>query len=182
MISEVNMALIIFLIFLVWFLGSIVVWTVINGISPMPSSAKALKKMEEMLPNIDGPIYELGSGWGNVVKVLSCRYPRQQIIGYETSFFPYWISRVYCNANNVVFRRKNFFDADLSQASLIVCYLYPEAMRQLKDKFNKELKPGTQIISNTFAIPGWIPKQVYEVNDLYKTKIYWYEYDDRQAT
>ena len=63
-----------------------------------------------------------------------------------------------------------------------VCYLYPGAMRQLKEKFIKELKPGTMIISNTFAIPGWIPQQVWEVNDLYKTKIYRYEYDDKQTT
>lgn len=179
---EVNMTLIVFLIFLVWFLSSIVVWTIVNGISPMPSSAKALKKMEEILPEIDGPIFELGSGWGTLAKVLSKRYPRHQVIGYETSFFPFWISRLYCNKTNVVFYRKNFFDADLSQASLIVCYLYPEAMRHLKEKFRQELKPGTQIISNTFAIPGWTPKQVHEVNDLYQTKIYRYEYDDRQTT
>lgn len=180
--SEANMTLLVIVIFIVWFLGSIVAWTIINGISPMPSSSKAKKKLQEILPNIDGPVYELGSGWGTLARILAKTYPHQHVIGYETSFFPYWISRLLYNRNNLVFYRKNFFEVDLSQAALIVCYLYPGAMRQLKEKFIKELKPGTVIISNTFAIPGWTPKQVWEVNDLYKTKIYRYEYDDRQTT
>jgi len=161
--------------FIVWFLGSIVIWTLINGISPMPTSSKALLKIQEILPDVNGPIYELGSGWGTLARMLSRKYTHQQVIGYETSFFPYWISRLFCSQNNVTLERKNFFKVDLSKATLIVCYLYPGAMRQLKEKFTKELKPGTHIISNTFGIPGWIPKQVCEVDDIYKTKIYRYE-------
>ena len=47
-------------------------------------------------------------------------------------------------------------------------------MEKLKEKFLKELKPGTIIISNTFAISGLKPTQIIEINDIYKTKVYKY--------
>jgi len=30
------------------------------------------------------------------------------------------------------------------------------------------------VISNTFAIPGWKPISIYELDDMYRTKIYVY--------
>ena len=48
-------------------------------------------------------------------------------------------------------------------------------MKRLKEKLEAELKPGTLVISNTFAIPGWAYEKMLEVDDLYRTKIYLYK-------
>lgn len=160
-----------------WILLSIVFWGLRSGITPMPTSQKACKRISEILPKLkeNDKIYELGSGWGTLAWLLAKRYPDHWVVGYEISPIPFWASRLFFRRSNLIFEKRNFFKENLGDAALIVCYLYPGAMRQLKDKFQKELKPGTQIVSNTFAIPGWEPKQVLEVNDLYKTKIYRYE-------
>lgn len=140
------------------------------GISPMPSSSQAKKVIYSLLPlEVNGAVYELGAGWGDILKELSSRYPN--VIGYELSPLPWAVSALRTKKS----LRKDFFEADLSDAGLIVCYLYPGAMRKLKEKFENELKPGTIIISNTFQIPGWEPKQVINLRDLYRTPIYLYE-------
>lgn len=46
---------------------SVVIGSLWNGISPMPTSSKAKYCLFEALPlQIDGKIYELGSGWGRL--------------------------------------------------------------------------------------------------------------------
>ena len=58
---------------------------------------------------------------------------------------------------------------------MIVCYLFPKGMEKLSKKLEKELKPGTLVISHTFALPGWKPFKTLDVDDLYYTKIYFYQ-------
>nr|NGX50328.1 hypothetical protein [Chlamydiota bacterium] len=71
--------------------------------------------------------------------------------------------------------RQNFFKCSLHNADLVVCYLFPKGMTQLKSKFERELKPGTVVVSNTFAIPGWTPIETIEVDDIHRSKIYLYQ-------
>ncbi|ADI39096.1 putative uncharacterized protein [Waddlia chondrophila 2032/99] len=167
----------IFLFLLIFILSLVVVWTMKNGISPMPSSSKATNAIVFLLPEIEGTVYELGSGWGHLLFPLCERYPNNPVIGIESSPIPYLFSKIlslFLKKPNLILLRKNFFNHSLADASLIVCYLYPGAMEKLRDKFQKELHPGTTVISNTFAIPGWIPMKTYVLDDLYRTKIYLY--------
>lgn len=159
---------------------SIIYWSIKNGISPMPSSLKARDQLLTLSPPItSGIIYELGSGWGTLAFPLAKKYPHCQVVAYETSSLPYLFCRIalkFCRLPNLHFYKKNFFETSLHDGALVICYLYPKAMTKLKEKFEKELKPETWIISNTFAIPEWKPQQVSELKDLYHTKIYLYCY------
>lgn len=170
----------IYLFLLILILALVVFWTVRNGISPMPSTAKAVKAIASLLPEVDGTVYELGSGWGRLLFPLCEKYPRQQVIGIESSPIPYLFSKIVFlifRKPNLTILRKSFFSHSLSDASLIVCYLYPGAMKNLSVKFQKELRPETFVISNTFAVPGWKPLETYVLDDLYHTKIYLYRVD-----
>jgi len=60
---------------------------------------------------------------------------------------------------------QSFWDADLSSYDVIVLYGYPTIMKNLKKKLDKELKPGTRIVSNQFSFPGW--KSEKEYNGVY---------------
>jgi hypothetical protein len=170
---------------LIFFLGcafavlSIVLWSMKNGISPMPTTNKTKEALYSLLPYLDeGIVYELGSGWGSLLISLAKFYPNCSVVGYETSPIPYYVSTFIVWAirlNNIDLHKKDFFAIPLSEASIVVCYLYPGAMSKLKLKFEKELRPGTLIISNTFAIPGWTPAAIAESKDLYRTKVYLYK-------
>jgi len=174
---EIWMLIATLLIVMIGIAASIIQWSLRNQISPMPSSPKAKRSLMSVLPEVTGNVYELGSGWGTLAFPVAKHYPNSQVVGLETSPIPYYISGTWLSLagpSNLHFEKKNFFDVSLSDASLVVCYLYPEAMKRLKDKFHMELKPGAWVVSNTFAIPGWTPVQVVEVDDIYYSKIYIY--------
>lgn len=155
--------------------ASIVIWTIRNGISPMPTSAKVKRALLEALPSkVEGDIYELGSGWGTLALSLAQKYPEGQVIGFETSPIPYWVSRLIAKPH-VQYLRKDLFQANLSKAKMVVCYLYPACMTRLKTKLEHELAQDCLVVSHTFSIPGWKAHKIVEVDDLYKTKIYFYQ-------
>lgn len=165
-------------IFLIMF--SLVRWTLANGIGPMPTAPKAKRVLLSNLPSYrQGTLYELGSGWGTLAFPLAKKYPNCSVVAYENSFVPYYFSRLrlcFSRHKNLHIKKQDFFNKDLSQASMIVCYLYPRAMQKLKKKFETELKKGTLVVSNTFSIPGWTPYKTYEIKDIYHSKIYMYLY------
>lgn len=128
----------------------------------MPSSPKALRCLVRHLPtDLPGEVIDLGAGWGTLLRAVQPIYPNAY--GYEMSWVPY----LSCKLLGVRCLRKDFYAADLSSAGLVLCYLYPGAMAQLKEKFTRELSPGTHILSNTFALPGWKPIATYPIGDLY---------------
>ena len=71
---------------------------------------------------------------------------------------------------------KNFFQADLSDADYVFCYLFPNAMQKLKEKFDQELKPGAKVLAYGFQINDWIQPQVYDI-ELKKRSGHFYVYE-----
>jgi len=55
---------------------------------------------------------------------------------------------------------KNFFQQNLKDADVIFCYLLPETLLELKNKFLTECHKGTKIICHTFPIEGLTPEKV----------------------
>ena len=120
-------------------------------------------------------IVELGSGWGHLAFAAREGYPDARITGYETSFFPWLWSRL-CSGwmkHKVDFERADFFEADLSDADVILTYLYTGAMQKIAEG-KVALPPGAILVSNTFRVPGWTPDDVVELDDLYRTRVYRY--------
>jgi hypothetical protein len=62
--------------------------------------------------------------------------------------------------NNIKIRRENFWEADLSGADVVFCYLYPDVMKKLAAKFTVDLKPGTVVVSSNFSLPGFVPSKI----------------------
>lgn len=170
------------LCFFVFF--SIIINTLRYGISPMPSSRKAKKAILQLLHDnlpkkLDGNVVELGSGFSTLAIPIANCFPENNMIAYEISLIPFSLSKMFqffIPQKNLIILRKDFFDVDLNNSKLIICYLYPAAMEKLKVKLENELKNETYLISNTFAIPGWKPISTITLDDLYKTKIYLYKY------
>jgi hypothetical protein len=154
-------------------------FTVRLGISPMPSSGKACRAIESIVKtgNPGSIAYELGSGWGGLARTIARAMPATRVCGFELSSIPCgWsmlVNRLR-NYPNLRIYRADFFGATLSDADTVICYLYTGAMARLKEKFERELRPGTMVISNTFAVPGWTPVQVVRLNDWYRTPVYVY--------
>jgi len=154
-----------------------------NGISPMPASAVvrgAVAKEARLLQQeaADGLLIEAGSGWGTLAFHLDKHCRGWRIIGLENSFVPLMASRL-ANALNrsgarISFLRQNIYEYNFGNADVIVCYLYPGAMKRLARQWRDQCKPGAYIVSACFALPGWKPEKEAICRDMYRTKVYVY--------
>jgi 16S rRNA A1518/A1519 N6-dimethyltransferase RsmA/KsgA/DIM1 with predicted DNA glycosylase/AP lyase activity len=155
------------------------IYCLITGISPVSSTCKSRKEMINSVPrNQEGYIYELGAGWGALAFPVARRCPKATVVAYELSPIPWLFMKIRAiifRPRNLILKRRNFLKDDLSKASLILCYLYPQAMVKLSPKLATELKPTTQIICNTFELPAWIPSVVANLEDVMCPQIFYYK-------
>ena len=59
-------------------------------------------------------------------------------------------------ADKAEFVRGDMFEADISRATVMALFLLPDNLSRLIPKF-LDLKPGTRMVLNGFAVPGWDP-------------------------
>lgn len=150
-----------------------------TGVPPMPSGPGARQVMLRLLPaTIDGPIYELGSGWGGLARALARRYPRNPVIGIELSPLPWLFAAAMLRLRplpNLHFRRADIASTPLGDAGALLCYLMPAAMRRLAHKLEAELRPATPVVSHGFAVPGWQPRATVLNGDTGPSPVYRYD-------
>ena len=117
-------------------------------------------------------VYDLGSGDGRVI-IEAARSFGAKAVGIEIDplRFLWTKAKIFflglSNKVDVLFG--NFFKINISDANIVTIYLLPDTNVKLIDKFVKELRPGTRIVSNTFALPGF-----KMINQDEKLKIYVY--------
>lgn len=180
--------LLIFALIVLFITVSIIYNTVKLGISPMPSSNKAYLAMMQLIDEAGletkaGSIIDLGSGWGNFVIRIAKRHPKKTVVGYELSYLPWLISSLLkklLGLKNLTLHRQDFYQADLSSASILVCYLFPQAMNKISDKLHLEQASVNFLISNNFALPAWQPYKTIQIDDFYKSPVYLYKISKKQ--
>ncbi|MEM8727969.1 MAG: class I SAM-dependent methyltransferase [Chlamydiota bacterium] len=160
--------------FLILFL--LLLFTRRNGVAPLPTSNRVRSVLLSHLPELRrGTIVELGSGWGNLIFPLSRKYPYCQVIGYENSPVPFLCSFLLNHHSNLQIIRGDFFQIPLEGVDLILCYLFPQGMENLRKKLERELSTGAIVVSHTYPFPDWNPRKVIEVDDRDRSTVYIYE-------
>lgn len=108
----------------------------------------------------DQLLVDLGCGDGRVLRRAADRYG-VLAVGYELNPMAWLRARLNClgKPRLKVFRR-NFWRADLADADIIFCYLFPDVMKRLAEKIRKEAKAGAVLVSCNFAVPGFEPHRV----------------------
>lgn len=158
---------------------SILIFTLITGVPPMPTQRLVMPVMFEMIPEGQNPrvVYDLGCGWGRLAFALAARYPDAKVIGIELSPLP-WL---FCKIRQVVQRRPNleirygnFLRMPLGDADLIFCYLMIGAMRRLSAKLSREAGGGAVVIANSFALHDWAPEEIRIVHGAMSAWVYRY--------
>jgi len=149
-------------------------------VSPMPTPQSTRKAMlgsiHQTSPKV---IAELGSGWGGIALAAAQRFPQAKVVGFEGSLIPLLFSKLRLLVNpqikNVTFEKKNFFEKDMQDVDVVLCYLSNPHMAQLEPKLDRELKCGAEIISSTFYMPHWRVREKTTVGGMYDTDIFIYE-------
>jgi SAM-dependent methyltransferase len=101
-------------------------------------------------------VYELGCGDGEFV-LTAAKYFGAKAIGIEIDPLRFLISKIrvlfHGVSGLVTIYRKNFFDVELSSATIVFLYLVPRALERVRPKLEKELQVGTKIISYRYEFP-----------------------------
>ena len=131
------------------------------------SRAKIAAFMDAVPMSADQVLVDLGCGDGRVLREAQKRYG-VRTIGYEINPLAYLKARlVSFGPSKIKIKRHSFWKADLSQADVVFCYLYPDVMQRLAEKLKSGLKPGVIIVSSNFALPGLTPSKVLRLESSY---------------
>lgn len=132
-----------------------------------PYLATPMEVVEKMLQmaKVDSTdvLYDLGCGDGRFVITAAKKYGAR---GVGVDIDPQRIRESLRGARDagveklVEFRLENATKTDLSEATVLALYLLPESNELLRPKFEKQLKPGTYVVTHNYRIPGWEKKEV----------------------
>lgn len=102
--------------------------------------------------------FDLGSGDGRAVRLAAKKF-KARGIGVEVSAENCENSRKISESEGLSestsFRCESYFDANLLEADVVYIYLTRYSMGNLSWKLEKELRPGTRIVTHTFDLPGF---------------------------
>jgi SAM-dependent methyltransferase len=110
-------------------------------------------------------LYDLGAGDGRIVIAAARRYG-VRAVGIELDARKVAEARANVAraglAGRVEIRHGDIFDADLSQASVVTLFLFPEINARLAPKLRRELPAGARIVSHRFGLGDWEPERRIE--------------------
>ncbi|MCF8495888.1 MAG: class I SAM-dependent methyltransferase [Alphaproteobacteria bacterium] len=116
-------------------------------------------------------VIDLGSGNGWLTRKIARALPEVRVIGIEISGLAWrWsmIFRKISGLRNLTYIRQDFLTCDLGEADAVVLFLTAYDMGRVGTKLNRDLKPGTLVISNKFALgDGWRTDSSLDVKTLY---------------
>ncbi len=136
-----------------------------------PTSYKIAREMLN-IANVTSAdmVYDLGCGDGRIV-IMAAKERKARGVGVDLD--PARIRESNENAkaagviHRVKFMEQNLFDTDISDATVVMLYLWPEVNLKLRPKLLKELMPGTRIVSHSHTMGDWKPEAETKVEGHY---------------
>lgn len=131
----------------------------------VPTPQPVVDRMLELARvTADDVVYDIGCGDGRIVITAARRYGAR---GVGIDIDPNMIDESNKNAETagvvplVRFVAMDATRADFSEATVVALYLLPESNDLLRPIFERQLRPGTRLVSHNYTIPGWEHKQVH---------------------
>jgi len=109
-------------------------------------------------------LYDIGCGDGRIVITAAKKFGTrgvgididpQRIEESETAALKAGVDEL------VNFQLGDATQMDFSQATVITLYLLPESNELLRPPLEKQLQPGTRVVSHNYRIPGWDEKETH---------------------
>lgn len=176
----VILVLILFVFFILILLAFVVVFITMlsqelwygqkNNAPFVPAPDSIMQDLVNTIPvTKDSIVFDLGSGDGKVLRALYDHVGVGTYVGIERGFVPYVLATIKQRTiNNISFKRQDFFGTNVSRATIVILYLFPELMNTLLPKLKRELKPGTVVYSIDFKFTDLVPNEVFEFDQTRK--------------
>lgn len=168
-----------FLLLLIWFFLLIFIFSLLHSIFLdalfVSTPKKIALKMLKMADLKKGEkIFDLGCGI-STLPILAAKKYSVQAFGIEKVPLFCLVSMLRVKflglGRMIKIRYGDFFDEDMTGADAVTIYLSTAANAELKEKFERELKPGARVVSRRFKIPGWKESAMDKENKIYLYKI-----------
>lgn len=109
-------------------------------------------------------VCDLGAGDARLLIAAKRRYPDCTAFGCELVWAVWLLGklRIALAGQRIRLARTSVYAMDVREADVVFLYLFPSMMQKLADKFDRELRPGTTVISHAFRFPGREPRRIIE--------------------
>jgi len=146
-------------------------WPIIFGAPYVPSPMNKVRKMLDIANLTDKDVlYDLGSGDGRII-ISGAKIYGAKTVGIEADPLRYLWSKLVIYFNNLTDNVNviwgNFNKTSIIDATVVTIYQRKGVNKALKEKFLRELKPGTRIVSYMYEIEGWSPSKFDEESKIY---------------
>ena len=148
-----------------------ILWTDLKGapyVATPRATARRMLKLAEVGP--EDVVYDLGSGDGRLLWLASQEFGARAV-GVEIDPFRYAWTKVMIRLKGLTGKvgviRADFFQVDLSAATVVTAYLLRDTNRKLMAKLEQELPPGARVVSRKYIFPDWELLWEDTVDELY---------------
>ena len=131
-----------------------------------PEVVEAMLKLAKVGPN--DVVYDLGSGDGRIPIAAVQTFKAKSAVGIDID--PQRIKEANENltkagvGDRVRFLNQDLFTTPIGEATVVTLYLLPSLNEKLMPKLQKELKPGSRVVSQSFNMGAqWPPDQTIQV-------------------
>jgi cyclopropane fatty-acyl-phospholipid synthase-like methyltransferase len=146
--------------------SSVAVWT--DGEVPfVRSTPEVIDRMLELAEVKPGDVvYDIGSGDGAIIiraakkygaKGVGIEIDQDLVLKARNNAFRQQVEHL------VEFRVQDAFTADVSPATVVTLYMLPDFNAKLRPMLDRQLKPGSRVVSHDYPIQGWVPDRVERV-------------------
>ena len=132
-----------------------------------PQVVEEMLKLAKVGP--DDVVYDLGSGDGRIPIAAVQTFHAKAAVGIDID--PQRIEEANENhaksgvGARVRFLNQDLFTTPIGEASVVTLYLLQSLNEKLMPKLQKELKPGSRVVSQTFSMgAAWPPDQTIQVD------------------
>lgn len=138
-----------------------------------PTTRQAL--LDVMPPGRGRRFVDLGCGLGGPTLALAAMRPDSTFVGVESAPVPFLLAK----SRQILSRRDNarivygdIWQVDLSAYDIVYVFLSPAPMTRLYRKARAEMRPGSLLVSNSFAVPGEDADEVLVLDDGRQTHLH----------
>jgi SAM-dependent methyltransferase len=136
-----------------------ILWTDLKGapfvVTPRPIVRQMLELAKVGSQDI---VYDLGSGDGRVLWLASQEFGARAV-GIEIDPIRYAWTKILIRLKGLVGQveviRADFFNVDLSAATVVTAYLLRDTNRKLVEKLERELPINSRVVSRKYSFPNW---------------------------
>ena len=133
----------------------------------VPTPERVVQRMLELAEvSKDDVVYDLGSGDGRILFAAAEGF-KARAVGIEINATLVEQTRERVTElgleERIQVRQEHLLEADLSAASVVTVYLLSSSNEVLRPKLERELKPGSRVVSLDFQFRDWRPAGTADV-------------------